>query len=93
MIIGSIVFDVDIDNAFSLKEKRKILNSLKTRLKNKFNAAVAEIGEKDIWNRSSIAVVTLSDDRPFLDSQIQSIINFVDTFHEVVIVHITQETF
>jgi hypothetical protein len=93
MIIGSIVFDLDIDNAFSLKEKRRVLNSLKTRLKNKFNVAVAEVGEKDVWNRASLAVVTLSDERSFLDSQVQTIINFVETFHDVVIMHITQEIF
>jgi len=93
MMIGSVVFDLDIDNAFSLKEKRRVLNSLKTRLKNKFNVAVAEVGDKDIWNRSTLAVVTLSDERSFLDSQIQSIISFVEAFHDVVIMHITQEIF
>ncbi|HCW94028.1 MAG TPA: DUF503 domain-containing protein, partial [Flexistipes sinusarabici] len=54
MTIGSVVFELDIDSAFSLKEKRRVLNSLKTRLKNKFNVAVAEVGEKDVWNRADL---------------------------------------
>ncbi|TYB33738.1 MAG: DUF503 domain-containing protein [Flexistipes sinusarabici] len=93
MTIGSVVFELDIDSAFSLKEKRRVLNSLKTRLKNKFNVAVAEVGEKDVWNRADLAIVTLADNRSFLDSQLQEIINFVDMFHEVVIMHINQEIF
>lgn len=93
MTIGSVVFELDIDEAFSLKQKRRVLNSLKTRLKNKFNVAVAEVGEKDIWNRADLAIVTLADNRSFLDSQLQEIINFVDMFHEVVIMHINQEIF
>jgi len=93
MTIGSVVFELDIDQAFSLKQKRRVLNSLKTRLKNKFNVAVAEVGEKDIWNRADLAIVTLADNRSFLDSQLQEIINFVDMFHEVVIMHINQEIF
>lgn len=93
MTIGSIVFELDIDEAFSLKQKRRVLNSLKNRLRNKFNVAVAEVGEKDIWNRADLAIVTLADNRSFLDSQLQEIINFVDMFHEVVIMHINQEIF
>ena len=33
----------------SLKEKRRIVRSLKDRLKNNFNISIAEIGDQDLW--------------------------------------------
>ena len=38
-----------IDAAQSLKQKRQVMRSIKDRLSNQFNVAVAEIGSNDLW--------------------------------------------
>ena len=49
MYVGILVIEMFIYSSNSLKEKRIVLRSLKDRLKNKFNVAVAEIGFQDKW--------------------------------------------
>ncbi|UOD34871.1 DUF503 domain-containing protein [Deferribacteraceae bacterium V6Fe1] len=91
MIIGVLNILLEIPSAFSLKEKRRVLNSLKAKLKSKFNISVAEIGEKDIWNRAEIGVVLVSDDTSFCNEQLGKVVDFVDNQHDVVVLEINQE--
>ncbi|MGA1845894.1 DUF503 domain-containing protein [Deferribacter abyssi] len=90
-IIGLVLFELDISSAFSLKDKRRVLSSLKSQMKNKFNVAVSEVGDKDVWNRSVLAVTTVSDSRRLVDEVLQKIINFVDNFHEINILKMHEE--
>lgn len=93
MIIGSLSLELNVLEAFSLKDKRRILKSLKDRLKNKFNVSVAEIGHKDIWNRALIAVVNVSDDTLHVDKQLSEAVNFIEQIHDVSIIQIHREIF
>jgi uncharacterized protein len=61
--IGVLTLELRFEYAHSLKDKRHVLQSLKDRLRHKFNVAVAEIDYQDLWQRSAIAVVTVSSDR------------------------------
>jgi len=52
-----------LESSHSLKEKRHVVQSLKDRLRHKFNVSVAEIDHQDLWQRSTIAAVTVSSAR------------------------------
>ena len=54
------VVDIHILNAGSLKEKRRILNSIKDNLRNKFNISISEIDYHDLWQRSNIGLVRIN---------------------------------
>jgi len=62
MFIGSVVFDLHIPYANSLKSKRMVVKSFKEKLRSKFNVSVAEIGGQDTWQTAQIAVVTVAQD-------------------------------
>jgi len=91
MIIGSVVFVIGIDHAFSLKDKRKVLNGMKTRLKNKFNVAVSEVGSQDVWNRAELAVVTVSSTRKRVEEVLSNVMNFVESYAEIDVLGIYEE--
>jgi len=61
--IGVITFELRMDDAFSLKDKRHYVKGLKDRLRAKFNVAVAEIGYQDVWQHGLVAAVTVSSDQ------------------------------
>lgn len=61
----------------SLKAKRMVLKSLKDRLRSRFNASVAEVGELDKWQLAEIGVCMIGSDRPHLDGAAQSVLAFV----------------
>jgi uncharacterized protein YlxP (DUF503 family) len=61
--IGVLTLELRIESSHSLKEKRHVVQSLKDRLRHKFNVAVAEIDHQDLWQRATVAAVTVSSDR------------------------------
>jgi uncharacterized protein YlxP (DUF503 family) len=61
--IGVLTLELRIETSHSLKEKRHVVQGLKDRLRHKFNVAVAEIANQDLWQRATLAAVTVSSDR------------------------------
>ena len=53
--IGVLTLELRIESSHSLKEKRHVVQSLKDRLRHKFNVSVAEIAHQDLWQRATIA--------------------------------------
>jgi uncharacterized protein YlxP (DUF503 family) len=78
MYVGVLVIEILIYSSTSLKEKRIVLKSVKDRLKNKFNVAVAEIGFQDKWQRAQLGIVTISNQQSHLENSLQKIFQFLD---------------
>ena len=55
-----------MEAARSLKDKRQVTRSLKDRLRASFNVAVAEVEVTDLWQRATIAIVSVSESRDYL---------------------------
>lgn len=55
--------EVIIADANSLKSKRAVLNRIKDRVKSRFNASVAEVGDLQKWQRATVAVSMVSNER------------------------------
>ncbi len=68
MIVKLLTIDLFLPETSSLKEKRFVLASLKTKLRKKFNVAVSEVAFQDKWQRCRLAVVTVGPDRKIVDS-------------------------
>ncbi len=62
-VIGVLTLEIHVEESHSLKEKRHVVKSLKDRLRERFNVAVAEIAHLDSWQHSVVAAVTVSNDR------------------------------
>ena len=61
--IGVLTLGLRVEDSHSLKEKRHVVQGLKDRLRHKFNVAVAEIDHQDLWQRATLAAVTVASDR------------------------------
>lgn len=53
-----------------------------TRVKQKFNVSVAELDHQDIWQRTKIAIVTVSSSRQVAERELERVITFLDSFPE-----------
>lgn len=76
MIIGLLTLEIYMYNAFSLKDKRKYIKSIKDRISSNFKVSVAEVDFQDSWQRSKIAIAIVGIDKNVLSRAINSIINF-----------------
>ena len=71
--IGVLTLELRLENSHSLKDKRHVVQSLKNRLRNKFNVAVAEIEYQDLWQRAAVAAVTVASDHTHAERVLQSV--------------------
>lgn len=78
MVIGSLVLEVYIPQAHSLKEKRMVVRPIVEKLRNKFNVSVAEVDNQDSWQSATIAVVSVSTDKKHMEKILQQVIKFLD---------------
>lgn len=77
MLVGILKVEMYLPATLSLKEKRFVLKGLKTRIRNTFNVSVAEVGFQDKWQRSSLGIACVSNDRRFLDKTLANVLNTI----------------
>jgi uncharacterized protein YlxP (DUF503 family) len=66
MFVGVYRIELFFPASQSLKAKRSIVNSLKTRL-SQLNLAVAEVDGQDLWQRAVLGAAAVSADVRYLD--------------------------
>ncbi len=71
--VGVITFELRLDEAHSLKDKRHFVKSLKDRLRNRFNVSVAEIDYQDSWQRGLVAAAVVASDQTRAEQILQSV--------------------
>jgi uncharacterized protein len=83
MVIGLLTLDLHFPGARSLKDKRRALRSLETRIRNKFNVALAEVEHQDLWQRARLAVVTVNTDHGHLDATLSAVTSEAASAHDI----------
>ena len=73
MNVGLCIVQIHLPQAGSLKEKRQALRSLKDRLREHYNVAVAEIDHQDLWQRATIGIVSIASARAPLEQTFTAI--------------------
>ena len=91
MVIKLLTIDLHFPGRSSLKEKRFVLSSVKAKLRQKFNVAVAEIDYHDKWQRSLLAVVTVGVDGAAAESTCTRVIGFLERDNRLTVLDCVQE--
>jgi uncharacterized protein len=85
MVIGTLTVTLQVPDSESLKDKRQVVRSLTSRLRNTFNIAVAEVGDQDLWQSAVIGVACVSSDTRHADEMCQKVLRFVDDHGEALV--------
>lgn len=83
MFIGVCTIEIHVPDSGSLKAKRHSLRSLKDRIRNKFNVSVAEVDNNDLWQKASLAVAAVSNDKSHLNQTLDHVLNMVRGVPEI----------
>jgi uncharacterized protein YlxP (DUF503 family) len=78
MVIAYALFDLHLPGCRGLKEKRMIVKSLKSRIRNEFEISAAEVGDQDLLQRSLLGVAVIGPDQQPLDALLQNVLQFVE---------------
>ncbi len=73
MVIGLLSLEIFLPQSRSLKEKRRVLNAFRDRIRGRFNVALAELDFQEKWQRAKIGIVTLNTRKEYVDLVLQRI--------------------
>ena len=93
MIIKLLTVDLHFPGRSSLKEKRFVLSSLKTKLGRQFNVAFAEVGYQEKWQRSMAPLDRIDVIRSgaVVESICNRTLRLLENDHRIVVLDYTQE--
>lgn len=80
--------DIFIPYAQSLKDKRRVMNSISKRLQNAHNVSVSAVDGADKWQVGTLAIVTVSNSARHNDEQMRKILQWIEVSYPDI--HITQ---
>lgn len=81
MVVGTVKISLYIHNNRSLKEKRKIVKSIIAKVRQRFNASIAEVDSNDKWQMIGLGVSVVGNDRRFVNSAIDNILSYLDSLY------------
>lgn len=77
MIVGLLEVELVLPSN-SLKEKRKVLRSIKDKIHHRFNVSIAEIDGHDLWQRATFAFAVVGRDGGRIARQLHEILKTLD---------------
>jgi uncharacterized protein YlxP (DUF503 family) len=91
MVIGVCQLDFRIPENQSLKGKRHVLRKMIDRVRHRFNVAISEVGDNDLWQRGQIGICTVGNDRRHINSSLDKVIDFIEKMNLVEMVRTEME--
>jgi hypothetical protein len=81
VIVGVLRVSILIRESHSLKDKRRVVKSIKDRVRARLNVAIAEVSNQDLRQRADLAAVTVAGDRARVEEVLGDVLKIVDRAH------------
>lgn len=78
MVVGLLRLTLHLPNSGSLKAKRQVVSGLLRRVRDRFQVAAAEVGERDRWQLAEVAVACVSAEGAHADEILARVLRFVE---------------
>ena len=91
MVVGLLRVDMHVPRAQSLKDKRSVLRSLKDQLRARFNIAVAEVDPTEKWQRATVGISTVGEDRARVQGVLTQVTAWLRMGHLVELIQVEEE--
>jgi len=77
MVVGVLQLEIRIHDAMSLKDKRRVVLSLKDRIASGHNVSIAEVGALDEHRRAILGIAMVSNDKGYVEGGLSKLVDFV----------------
>lgn len=78
MIVGICQITLHLPECHSLKDKRQVVKSVMARVRNRFEVAIAEVEDKDLWQIAKIGVSCVSNSSQHVDDVLSHIQRYIE---------------
>ena len=93
MVVGVMQIEVHVPGAQSLKDKRSVVKSLRDQLRGRFNIAVAELSPNEKWQRATVGISALAEERAAVEGLFRQVAEWVRMTRLVDLIRIDEEYF
>ncbi len=83
MVVGLASIEIHIPESGSLKSKRHFLKGIKDRVKNRFNVSIAEVDHNDLWQRATLGVSVVANQKQFANQVLSEVVDFIGRENKV----------
>jgi uncharacterized protein YlxP (DUF503 family) len=77
MTVGVLQLELSVIDAMSLKDKRRVIKSIKDRIAHHHNVSIAEVGALDEHRRSILGMAMVSNDSRYVEGALSKLVDFV----------------
>jgi len=77
MNVGVCQVNLRLPENLSLKGKRRVLKSITTRVRNKFNVAIAEVDNEELWQLATLGICYVSNNNRHVNEVMSKIVDFI----------------
>ncbi len=80
-LIGVLRLTLRLPESHSLKDKRQVLRSLQSRLRDTYSVSVAETAHQDKWQSAELLIALASSDARHADEVLSKVVSFAEGYH------------
>lgn len=77
MNVGICRIKFHISESRSLKDKRRIVKSVVSRLRNQYNISIAEVDDQDLWQLVTLGITCVSNHSQHIDETLSKVMSFI----------------
>jgi uncharacterized protein len=82
MHVGILTLELGIYDAFSLKDKRRAIRSVKDKIAHRYNVSVAEVAALDSLRHGVLGVAMVSNDHAYVQGALDQIVDYVRSMRQ-----------
>ena len=83
MVVGVLQLELSVGDAMSLKDKRRVVKSLKDRIAHAHNVSIAEVGALDEHRRAILGLAMVANEKGYVEGALSKLVDFVKTVPSV----------
>lgn len=77
LVLGVLEIRMRLRSSHSLKEKRKVVRSLRDRIRARYNVSVAEVEDQELWQSIVLGVAAVGSDSGHVVKRLEEILKHV----------------
>jgi len=77
MTVGTLEIRLLVRQSRSLKDKRRVIRSLKDRIRNRHNVSIAEVGALQSRQQAVLGVAMVGNDPQYIDAALAKVVEIV----------------
>lgn len=78
MFIAAGRIELELPASSSLKDKRQVLRSVMTRVRNRFNVAIAEVDYQESWRHAALGFACVSNGAAHAQTMVEAVAAYIE---------------